>query len=137
MARDVMTPAPSMVDVSTSAAQLVALFSERRYRHLLVTEEGRLAGVISERDVLHLFGEEAAGDPNYLAGLRAGDLMSKKTISIPPTRPVREMIGLLVSNAIHCLPVVEEEHPIGIITATDLFLTLEQALERAETVKSC
>ena len=59
----VMTRRPICIDPQVSAYELVQLFHAKRFRHLLVADaDGRLVGVISDRDVLRCFGPEGSPD---------------------------------------------------------------------------
>jgi acetoin utilization protein AcuB len=117
VAADVMTRSPHCVCTTTTAAELVQHFHERRFRHFLVAEEGRLVGVISDRDVIRLFGLDDFPERNAL------DL-----ITVKPETSLLEAVRLIVENGISCLPVVENGRAIGILTTTDLYLALEQLL---------
>ena len=125
---DVMTPQPISVDPHLSALELVHIFHEKRFRHLLVTEHDRLVGIISDRDVVRLFGTHDSPEQDYLAKITAGELMSTSLIIAVATTTLVTAVGLIVDNGISCLPVVKGETAIGILTATDLYLALEQLL---------
>jgi acetoin utilization protein AcuB len=128
VAADVMTPNPHCVSTATTAAELVQHFHERRFRHFLVADEGRLVGVISDRDVIRLFGLDDFPERNALEQLTAGELMSTDLITVRSDTPLLDAVRLIVENGISCLPVVEEGRAIGILTTTDLYLSLEQLL---------
>lgn len=127
---DVMTPCPSCVTPGTTAVELVQLFQERRFRHLLVVNDDRLVGVVSDRDVIRLLSSDADDVCGRAAmeQLTAGELMSNGVVSISARRPLLEAVRLLVERNIHCLPVTDGERPIGILTGTDLLLALERLL---------
>ncbi len=128
----VMTPSPFTVCSSTTASELVQLFQEHRFRHFLVVDEGQLVGVLSDRDVIRLFGSEDFSERKALEDFTALDLMSPDVLSVTPDTPLREAVPLMVSAVINCLPIVEEGRPVGILTGTDMFLTLEQLLKSLE-----
>jgi acetoin utilization protein AcuB len=128
VAADVMTRNPHAVTTATTAAELVQHFHERRFRHLLVVEENQLVGVISDRDVIRLFGLDDFPERNALEALTAGELMSTDLITVEPETSLLAAVKLIVENSISCLPVVEQGRAIGILTTTDLYLALEQLL---------
>lgn len=134
VAADVMTRNPHCVSTGTTAAELVQHFHERRFRHFLVAEEGRLVGVISDRDVIRLFGLDDFPERNALEALTAGELMSTDLITVQADTSLLEAVRLIVENAISCLPVVENGRAIGILTTTDLYLALEQLLRHVGRV---
>lgn len=127
----VMTANPLSVPAERTALELVELFHEMRFRHLLVTEDGNMAGVISDRDVVRLFGSHDSPERDYLATITAGELMSVDLVTISPEAPLLDAVGLMLANGISCLPVVSDGVAVGILTGTDLFLALEQFLGAA------
>lgn len=127
----VMTEAPFCVAPETSAGQLVKLFHEKRFRHFLVADGLRLAGVVSDRDVIRLFGVADTLESDYMDKVTAAELMSTDLVTIGPQTLLCDAVGLMVDHGINCLPVVEDGQAVGILTSTDVFLSLEQLLRSA------
>lgn len=123
-----MTLAPCSVSPQTTARELLDLFQARRFRHFFVVEQQKLVGVISDRDVIHLFGAHDALEADYLDRVYAAELMSTDLVTTTPHAPFVEAVGKIVNNGISCLPVVENGEAVGILTSTDLYLALEQLL---------
>jgi len=123
----VMTPHPFTVAADCTAQQLVQFFHEKQFRHFLVTDSGRLAGVISDRDVIPFFGNSSQ-EPGELQRVTAADLMSTDLITVEPATPLAEAIERMVNVGINSLPVVDGTEVVGILTSTDVFLSLEQLL---------
>src|SRR5688500_7594172 len=79
----VMTPAPTCVAATASALELVRMFHDKEFRHLLITDNrGRLTGVVSDRDVLRCFGPERAPRRDVLASIPASQIMSTDLVTI-------------------------------------------------------
>ncbi len=126
----VMTTDPTCVEAETTVLELVKLFHGKRFRHLLVTDpEGRLVGVVSDRDVIGCFGIDGAPSEEYLSGLCASQLMTPDVISIGRETKLDRLLDWMIGHGISCLPVVEEDRPIGIVTGTDMYLTLQSLLK--------
>src|SRR5436190_1808344 len=119
----VMTPRPFTVSADCPATQIVKLFHEKQFRHFLVSDEGLLAGIISDRDLLPFFGSQAR--PDDLKRLTAADLMSTELLTVRSSTLLVKAIERMVKAGINSLPVVERGEVIGIVTSTDIFLTLE------------
>jgi acetoin utilization protein AcuB len=134
-AEHVMTVCPTAVEPNTPAHQVVRLFYELQFRHLLVTENRQLVGVISDRDAARLFGLEGSANPHDLQTYTARDLMSTDLLTVTPQTPLCEAVRVLLDNGINCLPVVSQGIPLGILTTTDLYLVLEQVLESARSAR--
>src|SRR6476469_9361262 len=87
----------------------------RGIRHLVVTDDGDVVGVLSERDL----GGRAGGD--LRRGRRVQDLMVSRVVSVEPGTTLRQAADLMRTNLIGSLPVVDEGTLAGIVTATDVF----------------
>jgi acetoin utilization protein AcuB len=124
----VMTSHPFTVSTECSAQQLVKFFHEKQFRHFLVADDKRLVGVISDRDVIGFLGNSGAVEPGEIQGVTAAELMSTDLITVGPTTRLTEAVSRMVNAGINCLPVVDGSEVVGILTSTDIFLSLEQLL---------
>lgn len=95
-----------------------------RIRHLVVSEDSLLLGVVSERDL---------GGRNG-AVLRRGrlvrDLMTHEVASASPTTTLRQAANLMRGRLIGSLPIVEDDRIVGIVTATDVLDELGRGATR-------
>ena len=94
-------------------------------RHLPVVRGGRLVGVVSERDVLRvsLSNLHESGTDERRAFLHVLEIeraMSAPPIVVEPYVSVQKAALLMAENRIGCLPVVEGDELVGLVTATDL-----------------
>jgi CBS domain-containing protein len=92
------------------------LMAEKDVGALIVTEDGRISGVISERDyarkvILH-------GKSSQDIAVR--DIMTGKVVTVQPRHTVEECMALMTSKRIRHLPVVEGERLIGVLSIGDL-----------------
>jgi acetoin utilization protein AcuB len=131
--REVMTPTPFCIDSGTDMLEILRIFHKNRVRHLLVTDvEGRLLGLVSERDVLRCFGPGMRPSEKYLSGITDADVLSSDPIAgqftTSPDTPLKDAVTEMIGRGIDCLPIMEGDRPIGILTATDLNIVLEELL---------
>ena len=120
MTREVVTLAP---DDTAKAA--LALCRERRIRHLPVLEGGRLVGIVSDRDLRSAAPPlGGAGRATALAQIRVGDVMADEVVTVLPSDPIEQAANTMRERRIGCLPVVEDDDLVGIITASDVMETL-------------
>ena len=120
MAREVVTLSPG-----ETAGKALGLCRERRIRHLPVLEGGRLVGVVSDRDLRSA--TPAFGDPARAAALaevRVGDVMARDVVTARPDDPIDDAANVMREGGINCLPVLEEDELVGIVTSSDVMESL-------------
>lgn len=131
----IMSVAPTCIHPDLTVRELVKLFHSKRFRHLLVTDErGRLVGVISDRDVLRCLGPIDKADQATLNETTAAQVMSTDLVTINPRVSLAEAVEIMVDHGIGCLPVLTGETLVGILTNTDLHVTLQTLLATSEPV---
>ena len=114
-----MTAEAVTLDHSQPLQEAINLFAGRAFRHIPVVDEGRLVGVLSDRDALRAFARDQ--DPST----PVCKIMHAEPHSVRMDTPVVEAIRLLLSNRINCLPVVgDADALVGILTTTDLLHAL-------------
>lgn len=94
----------------------VSLMSERGVGALLVMEEGRLVGMVTERDYARkviLEGRSSKQSP-------VKDIMTKRVLCVKPEMTVEECMALVTDKRVRHLPVVENRQVIGIVSIGDL-----------------
>ena len=103
-------------------------------RHMPVVTGGTLVGVVTERDLLRasLSALSGAGSLERRAFLHAVEIsrvMSHPPITIHPDASVEEAALMMAERKIGCLPVVEGEELVGMVTETDLLRYFAGVLE--------
>jgi acetoin utilization protein AcuB len=124
-----MTPLPFTVSPETPLLDARRLMQERRIRHLVVVEGGRLVGIVTDRDIRLNLPSPATSlsvwEINYLVGrLTVGEVMSRTVLTVDPARDVRSAARLLIDHKIGALPVLDGANLVGIVTDTDLLRAL-------------
>ena len=101
------------------------LMSMGRIRHLPVLDEGHVVGVVSQRDLFRSalavalgYGERA--QKLLLKTITVKRVMSEPAISIAPEATVTQATRVMLEHKIGCLPVVEGQTLVGIVTETDI-----------------
>ncbi len=131
---ELMTPDPVCVGAEDTLIAAVERLREHDIRHLLVTDRQRLIGVISERDLLEITGwnPDAFFDTPRNRELIVRDHMSATVESVAPDSEPAVASTRMVRFGIGCLPVVNDEKPVGIVTETDLLALVADAAKNAE-----
>jgi acetoin utilization protein AcuB len=115
---DVMTPEPITIESVSSLDRALELMDRRDIRHLPVLEDGRLAGILSDRDVLEATGWRMHGHGDPDGQVRAHMRMPVETVK--PTVDVNQAAVLMSRARVGCAPVVDGHDLVGIVTETDL-----------------
>ena len=106
------------------------IFEVLGFHHLLVVEDEKLFGIISDRDLLKAISpkvDTAAATTQDLATLnkRVHQIMTSKPLCLKEESSVREAINLFNENKISCIPVVNENNnPVGIVSWRDIMRVL-------------
>ena len=94
-------------------------------RHLPVLgDDDELTGVISQRDLLHgslarVLGYGSAGRAKLLNTVLVKEAMTSDPISVSPSTPISEAAGIMIEKKIGCLPVLDGDSLVGIVTESD------------------
>lgn len=122
-----MTPNPISVPPETPVTEAQLLMKKQKIHRLpVVDREGRLKGIVTEKDILYASPSPATSLNVYemsylLAKLTVGEVMSTNVLSIHEDMPLEEAARLMAENNISGLPVMRNGQLVGMITESDLF----------------
>ena len=117
----VMTRDPITVEPDTPIAQVARKMKDDDTGAILVTEGGKLTGIVTDRDIVVRAIAEGA-DPDT----KIGDFMTRDPKTVTPDSPVDDAIQIARDDDVRRIPVVQDGRPAGIVSLGDL------ALERDE-----
>ncbi len=134
LVREWMTYDPVTADPSTSIQAAWKIMQERRIHHLPVVEEGRLVGIVTDRDLRRVLPSPATSleihELHYLLDkLTVSEVMTKDVITTTRFTPVTDAARTLLRNRIGALPVVQGGMLVGILTQTDVLEAFTSAAE--------
>lgn len=123
--RDIMPDTMVTVSESDRLSTVEDIMRLGRVRHMPVVRGGELVGVVSERDLLRaslssLTDFEVDAHRAFLHGVEIAKVMSSPAVVIEPTASVEEAARRMSEAKIGCLPVVDGERLIGLVTETDV-----------------
>jgi acetoin utilization protein AcuB len=124
---DVMTRGVQTIRPDAPAADAWELMRRRGVHHLVVMADAKIVGVLSDRDA----GGRSGGAVR--ARSRVSDLMTKSVVTAEPSETVRRTANRMRGRTIGCLPVVDGERLIGIVTVSDLLEILGRGIDRPAT----
>ena len=132
---DVMVKSPICGSPQIRLYQALKLMDERHIRHLLICdEEGRLVGILSDRDVKrHMsatYATESENAADRATMLKtAEEIMTQEPFTCPPETPLKELVHVMAVSKYGAVPVVDAANkPVGIVTSIDLLRVLESKL---------
>jgi len=82
---------------------------------VLVTEEGRLVGIFTDRDAV----VKAAG--TRLDAFHVSDFMTSDPVVLRPDDPIAIAIHKMAVGGFRHIPIVDDGRPTGVVTARDVF----------------
>ncbi|CAG8868783.1 hypothetical protein PS627_03166 [Pseudomonas fluorescens] len=122
MSRDVQFASPR-----TTLVQAWKMLEGHHLKTLPVLDEGRLVGIVSLSD---LVGSAMArgGFGWRRKPVRMAQVMSRRVVSVSSQHPLVRLLPLLSEQGLHCLPVLDGDSLVGVITQTDLIAGLKRHL---------
>jgi CBS domain-containing protein len=135
VAEELMSKTPYVVSVKETIRRVMAKLVESDVRHLPVVDEGRLVGMVSDRDLHRLVDpmfELAAPSDARRQDLEQpiSALMSSDVISVNPESELDEVIDLMIDHKIGAVPVTEADSSklLGIISYVDVLRAARDVL---------
>jgi acetoin utilization protein AcuB len=130
LVKDRMTRNPVTAQPETTHKQAAELMRDDNVHHLpVVNKQGELVGIVVHEDLLSAQPSPATTLSIYeihslLSKLQLKQIMHHPVITVGPDCPLEEAASLMLRENIGCLPVMENDQLVGIITDTDVFQTL-------------
>jgi CBS domain-containing protein len=116
--REAMTENPRSIGASASVVEAARLMREGDIGSLPITDDERLVGMITDRDITTRVVAEAA-DPKATS---VGDVYSRDLVSVEPDKDLEEALHLMARHQVRRLPVVENGRLVGIVAQADIAL---------------
>jgi CBS domain-containing protein len=131
--RDLMQTDVVTLDISANLDVADGLMRQDRIRHLPVVEDGRLAGLISQRDLFRagiscVLRFQPGAETEWLAKIAVAQVMTRDVFTVHPDASVRAAVELMIQQRVGCLPVVEDERLVGLIAESDCMRYLARIL---------
>jgi acetoin utilization protein AcuB len=121
-----MTPFPHSIEVEAPLAEAHAFLRERRIRHLPVTRNGVLVGILTDRDIKLALGPDLGSPPER--ELRVADVFQPETYVVDAGQPLEEVASAMAERHIGSALVTRAGKLVGIFTTTDACRALARVL---------
>ena len=129
-----MSRHPMTVSPNTPVEQALKRMRDEKVRRFpVVDDDGKLVGIVSDKDLLYAAPSPATSlsiyELHYLySRITISQVMTREVITVEESDPIEEAARIMVDNKIGGLPVMREGKLVGIITETDIFKTLMEMM---------
>ena len=115
------------IDVSATVFDAIKKIVEANVGSILVTDGGKVVGIMTERDYLRKIAVHGRTSRDTLVG----EIMSSPLIYVTPETSIEEAMAIMTDRRIRHLPVAENDDVVGIISIGDLvkFQSREQSFQ--------
>ncbi|EAQ28535.1 hypothetical protein NAP1_13088 [Erythrobacter sp. NAP1] len=103
-------------EVTTPVAEAVSLLAGKRIGALPVMRDGKIAGIISERDVVYRLAESG----HDALDMTVGDIMTSPAVTVEPTTLIDDALALMTKRRFRHFPVVDNDKLVAFISIGDL-----------------
>ncbi len=128
--KDRMTPDPITGHPEMSVTDAQDLMKAKGFRHLPILDENdKLVGLISKGSLASALPADTSNLSRFevsyiLAKIKVKSIMVEDVVTATPDTPIEIAARMMADNLIGCLPVIENDQLVGIITDRDLFFTM-------------
>jgi acetoin utilization protein AcuB len=121
----IMSTNPVGVSPEATLPQILHIFMHHHFRHLLVLQNKRVVGVITDRDIRRALPSAATSlakweIPALLEKITAKELMHSPVYTVLETATISDTAEQMLKHQISCLPVLDGDELKGIVTSSDL-----------------
>ena len=120
--RDVMTPSVRTVSPSQSLAEAAEVMKGEDVGSVPVVEEGRLAGIVTDRDIVI----RAVAERRDPQTVKVAEVASRELVTVEPEQDLDEALALMARHQVRRLPVVEAGQLVGMLAQADVALEAKE-----------
>ncbi len=134
--RDLMTTNVTTLAPEDDLMKADTIMQKGRIRHLPVVREGRLVGLVTHRDLLRAqvaaLGRAPVEGGTSLLAMPAGECMRANVLTTTPDADPRDVARQMLQNKVGCVPVVEGDLLVGIVSEADFVKWALDATDQRE-----
>ena len=126
LVRDIMTSNVITIPSDTPVLEAEQIMTFHRFERLPVVDKGKLVGLVTKDNLLKASPSDVTsfsrGELYYLLSkLTVKEIMKKKVVTVSPDTSVEQAAAIAQKNRVGCLPVLEGNKVVGIVTTNDFF----------------
>ena len=136
--KEIMSARVVTVMLDDKLSLVKEIFEHSKFHHLLAIEDGKLFGVVSDRDLFKALSPnigtltETHKDTATL-NKRVHQIMTRKPVALLENATIGDAIDLFNVHGVSCIPVVDSTgRPVGIVSWRDVLRTLKPAAAATE-----
>ena len=128
--REIMMGSPVTLAPADTLDLANDVISLGRIRHIPILDDGKLVGLISERDLIgaaanRIFGLKQESRSALLKSELIKNVMKKRLVTVTPDTPIKEAARLMADKKVGCVPVLSDGALVGLVTTTNILHYLE------------
>jgi len=104
------------ISPDSTVYEAIERMAEKRVGALVVLDEGKLAGIVSERD----YARKVILRSKHSQETRVREIMTAPVLSVGPDRSIHECMSIMSTNRVRHLPVLEGETVVGMVSIGDV-----------------
>lgn len=113
------------VGPEATVLEALTIVKEKRVRHLPIVKDGKVIGIVSDRDLRDVKPSILSPEnPEILRNTKVKEIMRAPVLTIHPLDALEEAARMIYEHKIGCLPVVQNDQLVGIVTSSDLLHAL-------------
>ncbi len=127
LVKEWMATNPIVIDENTSIMKATQIMKEHGIRRIPVVRDGKLIGIISDRDIKEAAPSKATSLDVHelyylLSEIKVKDIMTPDPITLRENDSVEKAAIIMLENRISGIPIVDDDYKVvGVITQTDVF----------------
>ena len=114
------------VEPEAKLSAAIKLLGERKIGAVLVMNQGRLEGILSERDIVRVLAEQGAGALNQ----PLSQVMTRKVVTCNSSETIGVIMERMTAGKFRHVPVVEQDQVIGVVSIGDVVKDRVMEMER-------
>ncbi|HEU5010037.1 MAG TPA: CBS domain-containing protein [Gaiellaceae bacterium] len=120
--RDAMTPTARAVSPQQSLVDAAKMMRDEDVGALPVVEDGRVVGMVTDRDIV----VRAVAEGRDSAAVKAGEVASREVVAVEPDQDLDEALNLMARHRVRRLPVVEQGRLVGVLAQADVAMQAKE-----------
>ena len=123
--REIMMGSPVTLTPDDTLDLANDVISIGHIRHIPVVDQGKVVGLLSERDLIgaaarRIFGLKQKSRSALLKCELVKNVMKKRVVTVAPDTRIKETARLMAEKKIGCVPVVSDGTLVGLVTTTNI-----------------